>query len=51
MIHLEITQGILQKNLPHFCGNMKHNAQTLVNLLDEFGAKPSPPEMGRKLLV
>lgn len=29
---------------------MKHNAQTLINLLDEFGAKPSPG-MGRKLLV
>lgn len=24
---------------------MKHNAQTLVNLLDEFGAKLSPPGM------
>lgn len=45
-----MTQGTLQKNLPHFCGNMKHNAQALVNLLDEFGAKLCPPGMGTKLL-
>ena len=38
-------QGTPQERPLRFCDSMEHNAKALVDWLNEFGAKPSPPGM------